>query len=761
MQVLIVTGDRDALQLVDGRVTVLMPRRGISEMTRFDPPTVEQTYGMTPLQYPDYAALRGDPSDNLPSVPGVGEKTAAKWIVQYGSLQALLDHADELPGKQGVSLREHLEDVRTNRHLTQLVRTVDLPVTPADLQRRPYDEAEVASLFDTLQFRVLRERLGRSLGDTPSAPQSAGFEVQAQLLEPGALAAFVASLPVGPVALAFSGHWGRGAGDITSMALATAQGPSAVITLAELTADDDAALATFLADAQRPKIVHDVKGPLLALAERGLTLAGVSFDTALAAYLVNPGQRSFDLADVVARHLQRQLRADVAGGEQLSLDGGDEKSDAQALAVAAQAIIDLAAVLAADLAATESTSLLDDVELPLTFLLARMERTGIAVDSGLLGELTASFAQDGAEVTRQAYASVGHEFNLGSPKQLQTVLFDELGLPKTKKIKTGYTTDADALAFLASRSDHPLIGLLLRHRDVTRLRTVVDGLLAAVDDSDRIHTTFNQTVAATGRLSSTEPNLQNIPVRTAEGRRIRSAFVAGSGFTELITADYAQIEMRIMAHLSDDENLISAFLSGEDLHTWVAAQVYDLPPGRVDGEMRRRIKAMGYGLAYGLSAYGLAGQLGVSTDEARTLMDAYFTRFGKVADYLSGVVDQARVDGYTSTILGRRRYLPDLSSDVAQRRQIAERMALNAPIQGSAADIIKLAMLRVDAELTAGHYQSRLLLQVHDELVVEVAAGESDAVESVLREQMGSAYPLRVPLEVSVGRGNNWDAAGH
>jgi DNA polymerase-1 len=390
-----------------------------------------------------------------------------------------------------------------------------------------------------------------------------------------------------------------------------------------------------------------------------------------------------------------------------------------------------------------------------------MERTGIAADLDHLAALESRLGAGVKDAAAAAYAVVGREFNLGSPKQLQAILFDELGLPKTKKIKTGYTTDSDALQWLQVQSDHPLLEHLLRHRDVARLKSIVDSLMPMVDDHGRVHTTFNQMVAATGRLSSTDPNLQNIPIRTAEGREIRKAFIVGEGFEELLTADYSQIEMRIMAHLSDDQGLMEAFNSGEDLHTFVASTAFGIPVAQVDPELRRRIKAMSYGLAYGLSAFGLAQQLNISADEAKAQMETYFNRFGGVRDYLRDVVDVARKDGYTETILGRRRYLPDLVSDNGQRRQMAERMALNAPIQGSAADIIKVAMIGVDRELTVRGLASRLLLQVHDELVLEIAPGERPEVEALVREQMGNAYQLKVPLDVSVGSGRTWDDAGH
>jgi DNA polymerase-1 len=501
---------------------------------------------------------------------------------------------------------------------------------------------------------------------------------------------------------------------------------------------------------------------MLALWARGLDVEGITSDTALAAYLALPGQRSFDLADLALRYLRRELRAEGGDTGQLSLDGTDEADAIGADVVRAAAVADLADSLDADLERREATRLLREVELPLVRLLGQMERTGIAADADKLAEMQARFAAQVAQVEADAHALAGHEFNLGSPKQLQVVLFDELGLPKTKKIKTGYTTDADALQWLSEqRPDVELLQVLLRHRDVSRLKTVVESLIPMVDDAGRIHTTYSQIIAATGRLSSTDPNLQNVPIRTAEGREIRQAFVVGDGYETLMTADYSQIEMRIMADLSGDQGLIDAFMSGEDLHAAVAARVFDLPTDQVDPELRRRIKAMSYGLAYGLSAFGLAAQLRITPDEAREQMDAYFTRFGGIRDYLRGIVAQAREDGYTQTILGRRRYLPDLLSDNAQRRQMAERMALNAPIQGSAADIIKIAMLHVDRALRDEGLRSRLLLQVHDELVLEVAPGEQQTVEELVRREMAGAWSMSVPLEVSVGFGRTWDDAGH
>ncbi|MFS2291864.1 MAG: DNA polymerase I, partial [Actinomadura sp.] len=520
-------------------------------------------------------------------------------------------------------------------------------------------------------------------------------------------------------------------------------------------------LAAYLADPARPKAIHDAKGPMLAFAARGMTLEGVTSDTALAAYLALPGQRTFDLADLVLRYLHRELRAETEDSGQLTLDGSGEAEAAQALAVRARAVTELADALDEDLEKRGATRLLHEVELPLVGVLADMERAGIAVDTDHLANLSASLGGRVKEQEQEAHRVVGHEFNLGSPKQVQQVLFDELKLPKTKRTKTGYTTDSEALTNLLQKEPHPVLEHILRWREVAKLKSIVDSLIPMADENGRIHTTFNQMIAATGRLSSTDPNLQNIPIRTAEGRQIREAFIVGEGYETLLTADYSQIELRIMAHLSQDEALLDAFLSGADFHTITASRVFGLPPEQIDSELRARIKAMNYGLAYGLSAYGLSQQLRISPDEARSLMEEYFQQFGGVRDYLRDVVARARRDGYTETILGRRRYLPDLNSDNRQRREMAERMALNAPIQGSAADIIKVASLNVHRALNAADLKSRILLQVHDELVLEVAPGELDHLKTLVKTEMENAYDLRVPLSVSMGTGRTWQQAAH
>ncbi|WP_192722330.1 DNA polymerase I [Mycobacterium sp. OAS707] len=761
-RVLVVTGDRDALQLVSDDVTVLYPRKGVSELTRFTPEAVVEKYGLTPQQYPDFAALRGDPSDNLPGIPGVGEKTATKWIAEFGSLQSLVDNVDAVKGKVGDALRANLSSVVLNRELTDLVKDVPLAQTPDTLRMQPWDRDQIHRLFDDLEFRVLRDRLFDTLASTdPEVDQ--GFDVKGGALEAGELAGWLedkggrSGMAVVGTHLAFDA-------DATALAIVASDGDGRYIDTATLSADDEAALASWLADPEQPKALHEAKLAMHDLEGRGWKLAGVTSDTALAAYLVRPGQRSFALDDLSLRYLKRELRADNPEQQQLSLLDDSEGVDDQAVQTVilrASAVMDLADALDEELARMECSSLLGDMELPVQRALAAMESVGIAVDLKQLGELQSEFGDLIRDAAEAAYAVIGKQINLGSPKQLQVVLFDELEMPKTKRTKTGYTTDADALQSLYDKTGHPFLQHLLSHRDATRLKVTVDGLINSVASDGRIHTTFNQTIAATGRLSSTEPNLQNIPIRTEAGRRIRDAFVVGKGFDELMTADYSQIEMRIMAHLSKDEGLIEAFNTGEDLHSFVASRAFSVPIDEVTAELRRRVKAMSYGLAYGLSAYGLAAQLKISTEEAKVQMEQYFDRFGGVRDYLRDVVDQARKDGYTSTVFGRRRYLPELDSSNRNVREAAERAALNAPIQGSAADIIKVAMINVDKALKESGLKSRMLLQVHDELLFEVAEGERADLEKLVREQMGNAYPLDVPLEVSVGFGRSWDSAAH
>ncbi|MCX2183102.1 DNA polymerase I [Streptomyces sp. SKN60] len=764
-EVLIVTGDRDSFQLVTDHTTVLYPTKGVSELTRFTPDKVQEKYGLTPSQYPDFAALRGDPSDNLPGIPGVGEKTAAKWINQFGSFAELVDRAEEVKGKAGQNFRDHLESVKLNRRLTEMVRDVELPKTVTDLAREPYDRTAVALVLDTLEIRnpSLRERLlavdPGAAEETAPAP-APGVELDFTVLGSGELAGWLAEHGGQPLGIATVDSWALGTGSVTEVALAAEGGAAAWFDPTELDEGDEKAWSAWIADADRPKIMHNAKGAMRVFPEHGWSVAGVTMDTALAAYLVKPGRRSFALDALSVEYLGRELAPAAAADGQLAF-GAEDTAEAEALMSQARAVLDLGTAFEEKLAEVGAKDLLHQVELPTSVLLARLERHGIAADRDHLEALEQQFAGAVQQAVKEAHASVGHEFNLGSPKQLQEVFFGELNLPKTKKTKTGYTTDADALAWLAGQTEHELPVIMLRHREQARLRSTVEGLIKTVAADGRIHTTFSQTVATTGRLSSTDPNLQNVPVRTDEGRAIRHGFVVGEGFEALMTADYSQIELRVMAHLSEDEGLIEAFTSGEDLHTTVASQVFGVERSAVDAEMRRKIKAMSYGLAYGLSAFGLSQQLGIEPAEARGLMDTYFERFGGVRDYLRRVVDEARATGYTETMLGRRRYLPDLNSDNRQRREAAERMALNAPIQGTAADIVKVAMLDVDRALTESGLASRMLLQVHDEIVLELAPGERAQVESLVRAHMSDAVTLRAPLDVSVGVGQNWDEAAH
>ncbi|GAA3033017.1 DNA polymerase I [Streptosporangium longisporum] len=778
MSVLIVTGDRDALQLVDEHVTVLMTRVGISNMTRFTPEAVLEKYELTPAQYPDFAAIRGDSSDNLKNIPGVGEKTAAKWIREFGSLEALVDRIDEVKGKVGDKLRDHLDQVLMNRRLTQLIRDVpvDRDVTGLALGR-PHRE-EIDKILDTLEFRgEIRDRVLKTIASPQGgagAEAEDGFAVEAVTLGPDEVGPWLRALPPGRAGLAFRGAYGSGTGRVDGIAVAAAGTPAgdgaekasggraAFVDPATLTEADEAALREWLADPSIPKAVHDAKGSMLALWAQGMELCGLNCDTALAAYLATPGQRSFPLEDLVRVYLRRELRSETDNGGQASLFDDTDADGARELALRALAVGELADALEAFLEPLGAIHLLRDVELPLVTVLAELERAGIAADRDHLEALEAEFGAAVKQAVEAAHASMGGEqFNLGSPKQLQDILFVRLNLPKTKKTKTGYTTDASALAWLATQTEHELPTIMLRHRDQAKLKVTVEGLIKEIADDGRIHTTFNQIVAVTGRLSSEKPNLQNIPIRTAEGRRIRQGFTVGKGFETLLTADYSQIELRIMAHLSGDEALIASFESGHDFHKATAARVFDTDPEKVTGEMRAKIKAMNYGLAYGLSDFGLSEQLGIPVSEARALKEEYFEEFGGVRDFLNAIVAQARNDGYTETIMGRRRYLPDLNSDNRQRREIAERMALNAPIQGSAADIIKIAMLGVQGALKEAALGSRMLLQVHDELVFEVAPGELETLRELVTDRMNAAYSLRVPLAVSVGVGRTWEDAGH
>ncbi|MDR0436300.1 MAG: DNA polymerase I [Propionibacteriaceae bacterium] len=766
MEVLIYSGDRDLIQMVTDQVKLLWPNRGVGGPQLLGPVEVEAKYGVPPARYPELAALVGETSDNLPGVPGVGPKTAAKWINSFDGLDNLLAHAAEVAGKAGESLRGHVADVRRNRHLNALVTTLELPCGPSDLVMKPADAVAINRLFDALQIRHLRYELLELLGaDLPvAAPgEPVASTRTAKVLAPEELATWLAAQGDALVGIDFSGKWGRGVGDVIALALA---GETDAIWLdtAALSPTDDAALAAWLAEPTAPKAIHGAKGPLLACWQHGWELRGISSDTELAAYLLRPDQRMYGLDSLSQQFLRRPLISTAAKplAAQGVLDFGEVDDAVRDEAIArAGAVLDLAAALGAELDKVDEQALLSDIELPLTRILAKMEAVGICIDDELLTRLRADLNDRATAAERAAYEVIGKQVNLGSPKQLQVLLFDELQMPKTKKIKTGYTTDAEALADLYAKTEHPFLAQLLQHRDAVKLRQMIDTLLATIAADGRIHTTFQQTVAGTGRLSSADPNLQNIPVRSDEGRRMREAFVVGSGYDGLLSVDYSQIEMRVMADASGDAQLIEAFRSGVDFHTVTASRVFDIPASEVTPEQRSSVKQMNYGLAYGLSAYGLASRLGVSVVQARALMEDYFATFAGVRDYLHGVVDEAKHVGYTQTRFGRRRYLPDLNSPNYQLREMAERAALNAPIQGTAADIIKVAMIQVDAALSATGLKSRMLLQIHDELLFEVAAGEREQLTRLVSEVMRNAADLAVPLEVSVGFGSSWAAAAH
>ena len=797
MEVLICSGDRDSFQTVTEQCTVLYPVKGVSTLRRMTPHEVEERYGVTPERYPHLAALVGETSDNLPGVPGVGPKTAAKWLNLYDGLDGVIAHADQIKGKAGQSLRDHLDDVVRNRRLNRLLTDLDLGVVPrTDLRLPGADRAGLARVFETLEFRTLHQRALRILSftDTSDHAEPGGGE------GPGALSALsdleIVSLGH-DLAAGHLAHWleagpaadgdrSRPLGVDVVGVLRPVEGDAALVSLSdgsravaidltEILPEDEAVLARFLSDTDRPKLVADAKGSWHALSARGLTLDGVIADPSLAGYLCRPEQRSYDVETLTQRWLGIDLAAVDESGAQANDGPGESQSafDLEALtsdavpathlasARRAAVLLPLQVVLDEQMAARDAVGLFTDLEMPVAATLTVMEDAGIAVDDAVLAARETELDARVTHAAEGAYAAAGRELNLSSPKQLQAVLFDELKMPKTRKTKTGYTTDADALAGLYAKTSHPFLEHLLEHRDAIKLRQTVEGLRKAIQADGRIHTTFQQTIAATGRLSSTDPNLQNIPARHEEGMRIREAFTVGEGYDCLMTADYSQIEMRIMAHLSGDQALIEAFRSGEDLHRYVAALVHGIEVGDVTAQQRSHVKAMSYGLAYGLSTFGLARQLGIDNAEAANLRNAYFARFGKVHDYLESVVEQARRDGYTETMFGRRRYLPDLTSDNRQRREMAERAALNAPIQGSAADIVKKAMIDVDGALTEQGLSSRILLQIHDELLIEVAPGEAEAVESLLKEQMGGAAELSVPLDVAVGRGHTWREAAH
>ena len=768
-RVLLVSGDRDTIQLVNDDVTLLYPNtQGVSQLKRYDTDAVVERYGIRPEQYPDVAALVGETSDNLPGIPKVGEKTAVKWLGLYGDLDGILAHAEEIKGVVGQNLRDGRENAVRNRKLNQLVRDVELDVEIAELESHPIDLESVRPIFERLEFRTLMERVTKLVtgeaNGSGGASAAASAPAQPEVVESG-------PAPTAPTAQRLVGDdlaaWleRAAAAEPAGLGLSLEVVDGRVIGAGIATADESVHLA-WLAGAPEtapfeswlasgaPKILTDAKPQLKALARSGLAIDGLVLDTLLAGWLVRPILQEKTLSDLVSYHLGETVpQADPA--MLVPEEGSDSGAPEYAWYTLRLAPVVLRAL------SEESRRLLAEVEMPLVHVLAAMELRGVTVDHGELSTLSGELGARAAALAEAAYAEIDREINLGSPKQLQEVLFDQLGMPKTRATKTGYTTDANALADLQESNPHPFLGYLLEHRDVTKLRQIIESLDKAIGADGRIHTTYGQIGAATGRMSSNDPNLQNIPIRTEDGRRIREAFRHGPEYAELLTADYSQIEMRIMAHLSGDPGLIEAFNAGEDLHRFVGARVFSVDPADVTNLMRTKVKAMSYGLAYGLSAFGLSKQLRIERAEAQQLMREYFERFGAVRDYLRGVVEQARIDGYTETIFGRRRPFPDLSSPNRVLRENAERAALNSPIQGSAADIIKIAMSRVEADIAGRGLQSRMLMQVHDELIFEVAPGESDVLEEVVRDRMAHAADLLVPLDVQIGRGANWDDAAH
>ncbi|MBF4460575.1 DNA polymerase I [Pseudoclavibacter sp. VKM Ac-2867] len=753
-KVLVVSGDRDSIQLVTDDVTLLYPStQGVTKLTRYDPAKVEERYSVRPEQYPDVAALVGEKSDNLPGVPKVGEKTAAKWLAQYGSLQGILDHADEIGGKVGESFREHRENAVRNRKLNRLVDDVELPVAPEQLSRGAIDADAVREIFTKLQFRTLQDRvlkLADEAGDDITPAEVVAAPVRPELLDEELEQWLAKAVEATPEGLGLTVSHGAD-GTVVAVGISTAAEATELHWIPERL--DYAPFEAWLAS-DAPKLMFDAKPQLKALTIAGLDVGGQVKDGQLAAWLYRPQNAPKRLAELVQMRLDEQLPE--SDPNQLQLE--DESS-----LVASDAWYTQRATTAAlEILEPGTLDVFTSIETPLLATLSSMELQGVAIDREFLQGLADDLSERIRTYEQEAFDAIGGtEINLGSPKQLQVVLFETLEMPKTRKTKTGFSTDAESLADLERNSPHPFLGALRKHRDSVKLRQIMESLLKAVDDSSRIHTSYHQIGSATGRLSSNDPNLQNIPIRSDEGRRIRRAFVHGPEFESLLTADYSQIEMRIMAHLSGDAALIEAFNAGEDLHRFVGSRVFGVEPADVTPAMRSKVKAMSYGLAYGLSAFGLSKQLQIEVAEAKKLMIDYFERFGKVRDYLRNVVVQAKEDGYTETIFGRRRPFPDLHSTNRIARENAERQALNSPIQGSAADIIKRAMNSIEERISAEKLSSRMLLQVHDELVFEVAAGEGETLESIVREEMAGAADLTVPLEVQIGRGPNWDEAGH
>lgn len=813
---LVLSGDRDAFQLVDDNVTVLYPGHHFKDLKHMTTQSIIDKYKVTPAQYPDLAALRGETADNIPGVPGVGDGFAAKWINQFGSLDGICEHADEIGGKKGESLRANIDQVKLNRKVNALVRDVDLGVDIEDLTFGTVDVAQIDALFKELEFgprtksRVLKTfNTGAKASNTSGAGESTNNEqdssldlnlpeptsitapeqfdewVKAHRVEvkvPGEIADFtVSDYGDGSQRHAICGDavghawtvaaWGdERPGRATAQAIAVATATSAAIVPLPITDTLRAQLARFLKSEHSRTIVHGYKELLHLLGAVDLDMDLPMFDTKLAGYLAQPDFHADSLKQAAEHFLDIHF-TETEQPSQGTLDFDDDQveEDPNEHRLRDLAIIrSLAVTLGPIIDEREQCWLMRAIELPVSRVLHGMEHTGAKVDSVRLVSMRDQFAAEARQAQEMAWEYAGTEINLQSPKQLQKVLFEDMGLKPTKRTKSGsYTTNAAALQDLYVKSvdnerANGFLGALLRHREINKLKQIVQTLIDATNTSDeRIHTTFEQTVAATGRLSSVDPNLQNIPNRNAAGREIRGVFVPGEGYEALMSCDYSQVELRIMADLSDDEALIEAFRSGADFHKYVASMVYKLPVDQITGDQRSHVKAMSYGLAYGLSTYGLAQQLKIAPREAEALKNRYFDTFGKVHDYLESLVANAREKGYTETIFGRRRYFPALHSTNRVAREAAERAALNAPIQGSAADIMKIAMIRAEQTLAEAHVKSRIILQIHDELVVEIAPGEGDQVTELVRNAMEHAVDLAVPLDVSCGIGSDWQLAAH
>ncbi len=768
--VLIVTGDRDAYQLVeDPLIQVLYNRRGVSDYALYDEAGIEERTGVAPKLYTQYAALRGDPSDNLPGVPGVGEKTAAKLINTYGGIDGIFEHVDEQTPKLRASLAEHEPKVRSNADVMVLLRDIPLEIAPDGLRLEPFDREEVRKLFDFLEFRTLHERLAEAFPEGTGAsaiPAIAVLEAEVETIDDAKearslLEAFASTANGEPLAIETAWDGPEGRSPLLGLAIVRDTANADTVWIPRAVLDDDGvreSLRALIGAGGRPVAAHGVKPLMRALlGQLEADLRTLCLDTMLAAYLLDPAESRYLLADLLLRYAGLELP--VGGGTtepgalQLDLDGASEDRPVEA-ARRALAVAKLVEPITAALDAQRMRALHDDIEVPLVRVLAKMEDVGIAVDATELKHLNDTLSSECAELTREIWNDAGEEFNVNSTLKLREILFDRLGLQPTKKTKTGYSTDAASLEKLAGQ--HPIVEHLLRYREVEKLRsTYGEGLLSEVADDGRIHATFNQTVARTGRLSSDAPNLHNIPVRSELGRSFRKAFVPAPG-CELLVADYNQIELRCIAHLAEDPGLIAAFESGEDIHNATAARIFDVEPTEVTIEQRSKAKMVSYGLAYGMEAYGLGQRLNIPTDEAQVILDAYFEAFPNVKAYMERTVAEARERGYTETLFGRRRLIPELSSSNYRVRQAGERQAMNAGIQGLAADIFKVALVRLDNALEVEMLESRVILQVHDEVLVELPPHEHDRAAALTAEVMAGAAELRVPLAVNLSFGATW-----